>query len=247
MFDKVIEINGFSVHARYTQATVGNVFRPLCARLSELHAQSGKPVVALLAAPPGAGKSTFVYALNDYAESTGFAPIVPLGMDGFHYPNAYLRTHTAPDGTPLSDIKGAPPTYDLAKMQSAIANLRTGNCEWPVYDRRLHDPAPEPLQVSGDIFIIEGNWLLLDEPIWRDLKGECDISIAIGADEKMLMPRLIARKVRGGMAEGAARAFCMRSDLNNIRLYNERRLPADIELYEHDADGTVELTPLSKI
>ena len=168
-------------------------------------------------------------------------------MDGFHYPNAYLRTHTAPDGTPLSDIKGAPPTYDLAKMQSAIANLRTGNYEWPVYDRRLHDPAPEPLQVSGDIFIIEGNWLLLDEPIWRDLKGECDISIAIGADEKMLMPRLIARKVRGGMAEGAARAFCMRSDLNNIRLYNERRLPADIELYEHDADGAVELTPLSKI
>ena len=49
------------------------------------------------------------------------------------------------------------------------------------------------------------------------------------------------------MTEGAARAFCMRSDLNNIRLYNERRLPADIELYEHDADGAVELTPLSKI
>lgn len=247
MFDKVIEINGFSVRARYTQATVEHVFRPLCAQLGELSKYFDKPIVVLLAAPPGAGKSTLAYSLNDYAQSNGFAPIVPLGMDGFHYPNAYLKTHTAQDGALLSDIKGAPPTYDLARMQSAIAELRTGKCEWPIYDRRLHDPAPEPLQVSGDMFIVEGNWLLLDEPGWRELKVECDISIAIDADEELLMPRLIARKVRGGMAEDAARTFCMRSDLNNIRLYREKRLPADIELREQDADGAVELIPLSKI
>lgn len=247
MFDETLTINGFDIRARYTQSTLERVFMPLCERLCALHAQTGRPAIAILAAPPGAGKSTLAHALGMYAHAAGLTDIVPLGMDGFHYPNVYLREHTSPDGTLLADIKGAPPTYDIEKLCSALGDLKSGICQWPVYDRRLHDPAPTPLRVSGDIFIVEGNWLLLDMPRWRNIAQSCALTIAIDADEDMLMPRLIARKVRGGMAEDAARAFCVKSDLKNIRLFKQKLLPADIVLKEACVDEAIELTPLCGI
>ena len=245
MFDMLLNINGFDVRARYTQGTIERVFKPICTRLNDMYKTASRPQIALLAAPPGAGKSTLAHALGVYAREEGLSPIAALGMDGFHYRNEYLRTHTDENGTLLSSIKGAPSTYDLDKLIDAIKQLHTGKCMWPVYDRNAHEPSPNPMQVSGGIFIVEGNWLMLDAPVWRELNGMCDISIGIDADEDLLMPRLISRKVRGGMDENDAREFCMRSDLDNIRLYGSRKLPCDIELKQAQNGGAIELIPLS--
>lgn len=238
MFDRALNINGFEIRARYTQRTVDEVLNPLGRALDALRARRGRPVIALIAAPPGAGKSTLASALTQERATRAVA----LSMDGFHYPNAYLAAHSAPDGQPLAAIKGAPETYDLARLRAALANLRKGGTDWPEYDRRRHDVAPLPLRVSGDVFVVEGNWLLLDEPGWRELRALGDISIALEADEELLLPRLIARKVRGGMAEAAAREFCLRSDLANIRRQRARRLPADVTLAVREEAGAVELT-----
>lgn len=245
MFDRVLNINGFDVHARYTQGTIERVFDPICVRLSDMYKVAARPQIALLTAPPGAGKSTLAHALGVHAAQEGLSPITALGMDGFHFNNKYLRTHNDESGRTLSSIKGAPSTYDLDKLLCAIEQLHTGKCIWPIYDRTAHEPSPEPMHVSGSIFIVEGNWLMLDAPWWRDLKGMCDISIGIDADEDLLMPRLIARKIHGGMNESAAREFCMRSDLDNIRLYKSRKLPCDIELRQEQSCFAVELIPLS--
>ena len=113
-----------------------------------------------------------------------------------------------------------------------------------MYDRRLHDVAAEPARLCADVFIVEGNWLLLDEPGWRELRACAALSISLTADEEMLLPRLIARKVRGGMDEAAARAFCLRSDLDNIRRQRARLLPADVALRVREAEGGIELAPV---
>ena len=241
MFDRSLEVNGFEVRARYTRRTVAEVLEPLCGLMRGLHARAGKPLVVLMAAPPGASKSTLAQALALLSRPTRTAAV---GMDGFHCPAAYLAAHRDGAGRPLVDIKGAPETYDLPRLRAALGQLLTGCADWPVYDRRLHDVAAEPARLCADVFIVEGNWLLLDEPGWRELRACAALSISLTADEEMLLPRLIARKVRGGMDEAAARAFCLRSDLDNIRRQRARLLPADVALRVREAEGGIELAPV---
>jgi pantothenate kinase len=78
--------------------------------------------------------------------------------------------------------------------------------------------------------LIEGNWLLLDEPGWRDLKALSDYSIFIRSNETMLKERLINRKVRGGLTPEAASAFYEKSDRKNIERVMNRQLEADLVL-----------------
>ena len=241
MFDRSLDVNGFEVRARYTRRTVAEVLEPLCGLMSGLHARAGRPLVVLMAAPPGAGKSTLAQALAMLSRPTRTAAV---GMDGFHYPAAYLAAHRDGAGRPLASIKGAPETYDLPRLRAALGQLLTGRADWPVYDRRLHDVAAESLRLCADVFIVEGNWLLLDEPGWRELRAGAALSISLTADEELLLPRLIARKVRGGMDEAAARAFCLRSDLDNIRRQRARLLPADVALRVSEAEGGIELAPV---
>ena len=90
-----LEINGFSVNAQFEDSCVEHVLLPLVKRLAQKQRQAGRRIVALLAAPPGAGKSTLAAFLALLAENLPDAPrFQALGMDGFHFPNAYLRSHT---------------------------------------------------------------------------------------------------------------------------------------------------------
>ncbi|MBO5502869.1 MAG: hypothetical protein J5969_00135, partial [Lachnospiraceae bacterium] len=142
----------------------------------------------------------------------------------------------------LQDVKGAPESYDTSLFEKKLRAVRAGDptasgtgaatsmaegkdgCSgtepvfWPVYDRQLHDVVPDRIPVTGDILLIEGNWLLLSGSPWKEIAEEyADYTIFIRAEEEQLRDRLIHRKVMGGKTEAEGRAWYDAVDGPNVR------------------------------
>lgn len=235
------EINGLRVRARYSEESVNAVFLPLLRELTRLQQQRARRILVLLAAPPAAGKSTLVSFLQSLSEQTAdVQPVQSIGMDGFHYPQSYLKSHTVlRDGeeVPLVSVKGSPPSFDLSSLRLRIRRLKEEpECPWPHYDRTLHDPVEGKIRVTRSIVLLEGNYLLLPLEGWRELKDEADYTIRILAESEDVRERLIARKMNSGLPRAEAEAFVDRSDLANVRLC-ARMQPADLTL-RLTADGS---------
>ena len=250
MTEYTVQINGIKVSARYSERAVHEIFVPLLEKLTAMQRAAGRRILVMLAAPPGAGKSTLVSFLEKLSrERPGLCPVQAVGMDGFHRRQEYLLTHsTVRDGREIRmvEIKGAPVTFDLEKLASAIRRVRSGEtCGWPVYDRLLHNPVEDAVTVDGDIVLLEGNYLLLDEEGWRDLSAYADYMVSVSAGETLLRKRLIERKILTGVAEDAAVRFVDFSDMPNVRLCLEKSRPADLRLrVMEDGDYRI-ISPLS--
>ena len=233
-------VNGLPQHIRYNIDTVEHLFLPLLRRLTQMQRCAGRRVIAFLAAPPATGKSTLLQFLEQLVrERADLTQMQALGMDGFHYPNRYLETHTIlRDGVeiPLKSIKGAPETFDAAALAEKLAAAKVGAVQFPVYDRRIHDVVADALTVDAPIFFVEGNWLLLDEEPWRGLRPLADYSVRIDAPAAFLRDRLIARKVQGGLSEAEATAFCEASDARNVERFAAHAGAAD-EVWRMEPDG----------
>ena len=203
-------VNGLEVRAEFDDRDRERVYLPLLRRLSELRRREGRRVAAFLAGPPAAGKSTLCRYLEELSRSNpALTPVQTVGIDGFHYPQAYLDAHG------LARIKGAPETYDVAKLRRLLARLDESGQRWPIYDRRIHDPIDEALEITRDILIVEGNWLLLDEAPWNELTR--DYSVFLRAGDRSQLERIVRRKVQGGYPEHEARVFVEHNDWPNIR------------------------------
>ena len=250
MTEYTVQINGIKVSARYSERAVNEIFVPLLEKLTAMQRAAGRRILVMLAAPPGAGKSTLVSFLEKLSrEHPGLCPVQAVGMDGFHRRQEYLLTHSAVrDGREIRmvEIKGAPVTFDLEKLASAIRQVRSeGTCGWPVYDRLLHNPVEDAITVNSDIVLLEGNYLLLDEEGWRDLSAYADYTVSVSAGETLLRERLISRKKLTGVTEDAAVRFVDFSDMPNVRLCLERSRPADLRLQVgEDGDYRI-ISPLS--
>ena len=229
------DINGITVNAAYSNTIVNEVFIPLLKHLAQLHNVMQRRILVMLAAPPATGKSTLVSFLEHLAKS-----VIPekrlqaVGMDGFHLRQSYLLSHTVEvDGksVPMASIKGAPITFDPDALTRKIAEVAEGNiCQWPHYDRQLHDPVDNAITIDADIVLIEGNYLLLDADGWRDLSRYADYTISLTADEEMLRRRLIRRKMKTGMTREDAERFVESSDMRNVLLCLDKTMKADLEL-----------------
>ena len=235
MFEYKVMINGIAVNAHYSEQAVREIFIPLLKRLTKLRKEKGRRILVMLAAPPGAGKTTllaFLEKLSREREDTDAVQVI--GMDGFHRRQEYLLTHeTERDGKQVSmvAVKGAPVTFDLERLTERVKKVAGGAaCGWPAYDRLLHNPVEDAVQIDGSIVLLEGNYLLLDEDGWRDLSAWADYTIAIRAEEAFLRTRLIDRKMKTGVDQEAAVRFVDFSDMPNVRICLERSLPADLRL-----------------
>lgn len=228
-------INGLPVGARYSRETIDRILVPLLLDLTRMQKEKKGRVLALFAAPPGAGKSTLLAFLEKLAaEHEEIGRVRILGMDGFHRRNACLLSHTlVRDGEEMTmvRVKGAPETFDLEKLTERLEAVSRGeNCGWPVYDRRLHDPVDDAVTVDGDIVLVEGNYLLLEDPGWRELRNFADYTVLIRADADMLRKRLTDRKAKGMSSYEEAERFVDFSDMRNVRTCLERSGGADLTL-----------------
>ena len=224
---KILDVNGFLLEAEYEDDFVQGVLMPLLTELSDLFQRKQKRLLVFLAGPPAAGKSTLALFLEKLSlEYQMPGRIQALSMDGFHYPNAYLDAHeTVRDGVhiPLRRIMGSPETYDTEAMGNALRQIRhdrDANTEcayiWPGYDRTIHDVVPGKYAITGDILLIEGNYLLLEESPWKELREYADETIFANAPEDMLKDRLVGRKIRGGSSRQEAEDWVARTDTYNI-------------------------------
>lgn len=220
-------VNGLEIDAQFSLKDRDNIFLPLLKKLSTMQAEKGRRLIVFLAAPPAAGKSTLCCYLEKLSrECEGITPVQCAGLDGFHYPQKYLNSHSVYKNgmlVPLSTIKGAPESFDVKGLMEKIEAAKMGDTCFPVYDRRLHDVVEDALKITGDILIIEGNWLLLNEMHWKKL--ECDYSIFIRSGGEENLERIVQRKIMGGFSEKEARRMVKENDRFNIArcLKNSRR------------------------
>ena len=239
--DVPLKVNGFDVRASYDDKAVNQLLVPLLRRLTRLQATRGGRLVAFLAAPPGAGKSTLATFLELLSGQTpDVTPVQAVGMDGFHYPNAYLDGHSfEEDGRTVGmrSRKGAPQTFDVDGLRAALLDVRDANPRpWPTYSRVLHDVVPASLPIREKIVLVEGNYLLLDQDRWTGLADLADYTVFLSAPEPLLQERLVARKVAGGMSHVEALAWYETSDGRNVKAALAHHSPADLEL-ELQPDG----------
>ena len=199
----------------------------ICARILAAPLQPKRRLIAVVG-PPGSGKSTFAAQLaDDLAHGGQTVQIVP--MDGFHLDNRLL------DARGLRAQKGAPQTFDAAGVLRLIQALQGAEgVVYPLFDR-AHDIA-----IAGagyvppdcDTVLVEGNYLLFDAPIWRDLATRWSLSIALTPPPEVLQARLVQRWLDHGLTAQDAARRANDNDMKNAELVVQHMLPADLTLSE---------------
>ena len=241
---KDMTINGIRIEAFYHDEDVNRIILPLLEELGRMQREKGARLIVMIAAPPGAGKTTFGRFLEELAcEALPEIRLQCAGMDGFHRRQEYLTSHALLiDGrqVPMVDVKGAPETFDLESLRKHIEKVARGEkCSWPGYDRKLHNPVEDETLIDCDILLLEGNYLLLEEEGWNELSGYADYTIFLRAEAAMLRERLVDRKEASGNTRAKAEAFVDFSDMRNVRRCLEKSKKADLTL-RIQADGRLE-------
>lgn len=213
-------VNGLEVEVEVDRRLLEETLVPaLCEAAARPRHQ--RRAFVFLVGPPGVGKSTLASVLAEVGRDLHREPLEldVVGIDGFHLPHDHLVSHhlrTDRGTVPLSSIKGAPETFDVDGLARHLAASADHDVVWPTYDRRLHDVVPGTHPLSADLALVEGNWLLLDEPGWRDLASHAHYVVLLTADPDLLRERLVDRKVRGGLTRAEAEDFYERSDRLNV-------------------------------
>ncbi|MBQ3444417.1 MAG: nucleoside/nucleotide kinase family protein [Selenomonadaceae bacterium] len=227
-----MEVNGLWQEVKFSEAAVEEIFMPFLHELTDLKMTMDRKVIAYLVAPPGAGKSTLAQFLEKLSRdrSNEVDPIRALGIDGYHFTAAYMNiTKIERDGEQIlmRDVKGAPETFDVDLLVDKIRAVRQEGTDWNIYDRRIHDVLPDYWSVEDDIILLEGNYLLLKEAGWTNVRVLSDYSVFIDTEPELLRERLINRKVKGGKSREEAERFFDFSDSKNIERVLKNSARAD--------------------
>lgn len=191
----------------------------IATRLQALPTGGGRQLIAI-AGPPASGKSTVAEELC--AQLGPMAGLV--AMDGFHLDNAIL------DARGLRPRKGAPETFDLAGFAALLRRLQTEDeVIAPRFRRDLDVSVGSAVVIEpGATFaIVEGNYLLLDAPGWRDLRSLWAFSAFLEVPEDALERRLMQRWSDNGYDPDAARQKVEQNDLPNAKLVLQNSMPGD--------------------
>lgn len=177
-----------------------------------------------LAGPPASGKSTLAESLCNRLSGSCVVP-----MDGFHLNNDILRASGLLAG------KGSPATFDAEGFVHLMTRLTTEDevC-FPLFDRASDRVTPNAgtVDIATNTVIVEGNYLLLDQPIWRDLSEFWDVSIQLSVPLPVLRARLVQRWIDHGFSPEDAVRKTEGNDLPNAARVLANALPAQIVLTE---------------
>lgn len=226
------EVNGVEETATYDSQTINEVLIPLLRRWSELARGLHRKMVIFLAGPPCAGKSNLALSLQELShEESGLVPLIAMSLDGFFYSNDYLKHHALIRGVEelrLSQIKGAPETYDLNRLRSKLIELRNKRqVQIPVYSERDHEVNMSGKVLKDHIVLVEGSYLLLDEPGWRGLSAYCNDSVFLDVTPSELKSRVLKYESQHGIAKSQAEInYTDKYEPNIRRVLSNRLNPA---------------------
>ncbi|KAH6873923.1 P-loop containing nucleoside triphosphate hydrolase protein [Thelonectria olida] len=181
-----------------------------------------------IAGIPGSGKTTLSQIITNRlnALSHALSPSAPLPasfvpMDGFHLTRTALSA--MPDPAVAHARRGAAFTFDAPKFLALVQALRISPAEKPVlapsFDHAVKDPKDDDIAVLPEhrIVVLEGNYLALDQDVWRDAAVLLDELWFVEVDREVARRRLRERHVRAGIVkdieEGDRRA--LENDLPN--------------------------------
>ncbi|KAF7119066.1 hypothetical protein CNMCM5793_008709 [Aspergillus hiratsukae] len=216
--DKLLLNRDINRHDKHAGVTLGSYRLPQYkmeaeyTRLAETirqkaDAHSKKRFLVAVAGIPGSGKTTTAAAV---ARRLNAQPspkhTTLLSMDGFHLPRATLDL--LPNREEAYIRRGAPWTFDAARFVQFIRRLR----DWadssaaetiyaPSFDHKAKDPIENGISITNDmeIVIIEGNYLLLDEPEWREVAALVDYRVFVESDLQEARERVARRHVLAGI------------------------------------------------
>ncbi|WP_102959187.1 nucleoside/nucleotide kinase family protein [Mangrovicella endophytica] len=213
--------------------TIDLLVETLLARGSE------RRILVAMAGPPGVGKSTAAEALEHRlsAARPGCAAILP--MDGFHFDDLVLEARGQ------RPRKGAPFTFDVDGLGVALQRLRADDgreVAVPVFDRSIEiaRAGARIIPPGARFIIVEGNYLLLDQPPWTGLAALFDVTVMLDAPLALLLDRLHRRWTDIGLSPAAALEKVEANDAPNARLVMENSRAADFSLR---TDATRPISP----
>lgn len=206
--------------------TTDITFEALANRLAKM-AKGEKRQFVALAGAPGAGKSHVADTLFDTIEDQAPGSAAVLPMDGYHFDDILLE---ARGDRPR---KGAPHTFDVNGFAAMLDRLALDDGQTvvvPVFDRDIEIARAGAREIPPEarLIVVEGNYLLLDQPDWAVLADRFDLTVFIDVPEAVLRERLAKRWValdpvaKGEKLDG--------NDFPNMELVINHSRPADFRL-----------------
>lgn len=152
-------------------------------------------IIVGLAGPPGAGKSTTAQRLHQLLPHS-----VVLPMDGYHYTKSKLQTFDDP--VEAFRRRGAHWTFDGQAFLRDLKSLRRdGSGSFPSFDHAIGDPVENDILISSEdhkIVLVEGNYLLLEEWPWSEVKACLDFCYFLHCPIEVIEERVRRRHVSVG-------------------------------------------------
>ena len=192
-------------------------------RIEALLASGSRRVLGLVGAP-GAGKSTLAQQLKHLLGDK----VVVVPMDGYHLAHDELVR------LGRLNRKGAHDTFDSAGYVALLRRLRSnvpGETVYaPEFDRTLEQPVAGAIGVDSTVplVITEGNYLLLEQGAWANVKALLDEVWYVEVDDTLRRSRLVGRHRRFGRDEQDAIAWVQNTDEPNARLIEATAARADL-------------------
>ncbi|KAK6141609.1 hypothetical protein DH2020_024644 [Rehmannia glutinosa] len=230
------------------------IYNILAERLVPIAAAESNPNfkhIVGLCGPPGAGKSTLASRVatrvnelwaqkspcfDSQVESPEVAIVLP--MDGFHLYRHQLDAMKDPEEAHAR--RGAPWTFDPERLLRCLTNLRNeGSVYAPSFNHGVGDPVEDDIFVSlqHKVVIVEGNYLLLDEDVWRDISSIFDEKWFIDVDIEKSMQRVLKRHVSTGKPPDVAKWRIDYNDRPNAELIIKSSKNADLIIKSVDSSG----------
>ena len=188
--------------------------------LERFGSQSSKRLLVAVAGAPASGKTTLAHDLANRIPNCAC-----VSMDGFHLDNPILKHMN------LSERKGSPETFNLDGFIALIKRLKEPSDVYvPVFDRLTERTINSASLIPGSakIIVVEGNYLLLNEPGWEALQSLWDFTIFLETDLATIEQRLLDRWLSHGYTHDAAHAKISLNDLPNAKRILSHLVPADL-------------------